>query len=333
MTPSDALFEKYVSTLDSLLSAKEGTIALLDFPYHWNAGDSAIWLGERRALEGRTFRYLADRKSFSTRPARRSDFVLLHGGGSVGSRWPEMAAHRLEVLTGLRGSNVIQLPQSADVEAEPHLRSLARLSRSLESFSFFARDLETADMASACGLEDVRICPDPGFGIDVPEHIWRIEPSVDVLLLLRNDHESRISDGTLERAKMSGLLVRDWLRPSQRFERDWFQKLPGNRLRRASVTVAYGGRINVEVRGRIFDHIAKRNVLQALELLASAKVVITDRLHGHILCERLGKPNICLDTVDRKIGRFREAFTASSRFAVNASSIPEAIALSTRLCA
>lgn len=47
------------------------------------------------------------------------------------------------------------------------------------------------------------------------------------------------------------------------------------------------------------------------EFVARAKYVITDRLHGHILCVMLGIPHAVLENSYGKIGGVREKWTGS----------------------
>ena len=71
---------------------------------------------------------------------------------------------------------------------------------------------------------------------------------------------------------------------------------------------------------RLFDPMAARRVRHAVRILAGGKVVITDRLHGHILCELLGIPHVLLDTAEGKVGSFHQTFTSTSRLAKTAGS-------------
>lgn len=331
MTLSAELDSHFASIVAVELSSFPGGIGLTDFPYHWNVGDSAIWLGERRALEKNPVVYLADSRNFRGAHARKCDLVLLHGGGSVGTRWPRLANHREEALAMLSGRAVVQLPQTADMQAAPHLRRIARLSEGLSYFRFLARDSVTADMAESCGIRNVSLCPDPAFGLKVPPKIAEIEPAVDVLLVLRRDHESQNRQWVQKMRLPDGFRVADWRRSPARGSIDWARGVVPNKLRRVAVNLPAYTKLNAVIRGRIYDNIAQRNVESALELISSARVVITDRLHGHVLAEVLGRPHVVLDTVDAKIGRFRDDFTLGSRFAVTASELPEAIEVSKEL--
>ena len=60
-------------------------------------------------------------------------------------------------------------------------------------------------------------------------------------------------------------------------------------------------------------------------LMASARVVVTDRLHAHILCVLLGVPHVLLDNSYGKVRGFYEAWTSECSFARWADSADEAL--------
>jgi len=57
------------------------------------------------------------------------------------------------------------------------------------------------------------------------------------------------------------------------------------------------------------DLLAKPRTLNGLEFLARGRVVVTDRLHGHILCTLMGHPHVVLDNVYRKLGNYLDTWT------------------------
>src|SRR4051812_39777057 len=66
-----------------------GPVAILDFPWHHNAGDSLIYVGEKAYLEqlGYDVRYLTDQLHYDADALRRAvpaGPILMHGGGNFG---------------------------------------------------------------------------------------------------------------------------------------------------------------------------------------------------------------------------------------------------------
>ena len=50
------------------------------------------------------------------------------------------------------------------------------------------------------------------------------------------------------------------------------------------------------------------NLARGLDLLGSAEVVITDRLHGHILCSLLQKPHVVMNNANGKVFGYLETW-------------------------
>ncbi len=61
----------------------------------------------------------------------------------------------------------------------------------------------------------------------------------------------------------------------------------------------------------VFDKLAQERLLRGSRLLSQGRVVVTDRLHGHILSALLGLPHILVENNYGKIRRFYEAWTMS----------------------
>ena len=77
---------------------------------------------------------------------------------------------------------------------------------------------------------------------------------------------------------------------------------------------------------RIYAPLARQRLRRGLEMLASAEVVITDRIHGHILCLLLGIPHVLLDNNYGKLSSFYQTWTAEVDSVRWADSPAEALA-------
>jgi pyruvyl transferase EpsO len=60
---------------------------------------------------------------------------------------------------------------------------------------------------------------------------------------------------------------------------------------------------------RLFDSMARERVEFGYSVVSSGRVLVTDRLHGHILALLLEVPHVVVDTGYGKIRRFNEAFS------------------------
>ena len=73
-----------------------------------------------------------------------------------------------------------------------------------------------------------------------------------------------------------------------------------------------------------FDSLAREKLLEGCGILCSGDVVVTDRLHGHILCCLLDIPHVVMDNVYGKIGNFRETWNTGDGLCLTAVSRDDA---------
>jgi pyruvyl transferase EpsO len=185
-------------------------VALLDFPWHMNVGDSAIWLGALAFLRRNRNRvvYICDPSTYSTREAakRMGDaMVLLSGGGNFGDIYRENQALRERVAADFPDRRIVQLPQTVWFSTAEASESAGRRLSRHPDFTLMVRDDRSRELAEqALGVPAV-LCPDMAFALGPLTH--RSPPAKEVVWLARTDIESTgppvPSDPRVE--------VRDWL--------------------------------------------------------------------------------------------------------------------------
>lgn len=297
------------------LLRKGSKVALLDFPNHNNVGDNAIWLGEKAALEkiGVEVVYQCDLYSFSETALRRclgnDGVVLLHGGGNLGSVWPEHQGFRERVIGLLPDRRIIQLPQSVHFDDDVHKGQFGQIARAHRELYIFVRDKASLEILEQLGLK-VELCPDMAFALGpVPE---ANEPMVDLVWLARTDHESaghykEVLNVTTEKL--------DWLHGEPgRYYSKYSAKFTV-RLRRMVQRAYKDSKFLRDHAGGVnsifFDFLARRRFRRGVRILSRGKIVVTDRLHGHILATLLGKPQVLFDNHYRKIGNYLDCFSST----------------------
>jgi exopolysaccharide biosynthesis predicted pyruvyltransferase EpsI len=277
----------------------DGPFALLDFPDHANVGDSAIWLGTVnyfRTRRGRAPAYVASIRSFSEaalRAAVPEGPIFIHGGGNFGDVWPGHQEFREMLLRRFPDRDIIQLPQSLHFERSAGIGrtgwAIARHGR----FRLFVRDRWSYDFATSHFDCEVTLCPDMALFLDPLE---RGAPEVDVLYLLRTDHERSVGEPSRRSEYRSR--TADWLHESR-------LALRLGRWRAVLGEAGRGRRVTPRrLRAAAYDGAARARVARGCALLSSGRVVITDRLHAHLLCYLLGIPHAVLDNSYCKLRRF-----------------------------
>lgn len=296
----------------------EAPFALLDFPDHANVGDSAIWLGTTayfRAHRGRGPRYLSSIDAFSEAALRASvpeGPIFVHGGGNFGDLWPRHQEFREHLLERFPDREIIQLPQSIHFDDPSRAADAAKAIARHGNFRLFVRDQPSYDFAAAHFDCEIALCPDMAFFIGALD---RGVPDVDVFYLLRTDKE-RVVGGT---AGLDGYASR---------VDDWLVEPPHSvglrKLLRVLREVCHGRWDRLALRAASYDTAARVRVLRGCRLLSSGRVVITDRLHAHILSLLLGIPNAVLDNSYGKLRRFLDVWTGEAAGVHRAASTEDA---------
>ncbi|NQU10761.1 polysaccharide pyruvyl transferase family protein [bacterium] len=315
-----ALRQRLLDTLRPLL-AGAGRVALLDFPNHANVGDSSIWLGELgclRELGVRGLCYTADHGTYwPAELARRlgNGVILLHGGGNLGDLYAHHQRLRESVVAKFPDNPIVQLPQSIHFESAAALDRAGAVFKAHPRFTLLTRDTASLSIArDQLGLANSLLCPDMAFGIGP---LPRPAPATQrVVWLARTDQEALPVE-----------------LPTNTRPVDWLEESP-TWLARWNLFLSW--RLNLHrqalgwLRGPLsatYAPLARQRLDRGCRLLATGETVVTDRLHGHILCLLLGIRHYLLDNTYGKLRHFHETWTRDcglGRYCGTPSRLPEA---------
>ena len=289
-------------------------VALLDFPDHMNVGDTMIWVGELAYLRrGRhRIRYVCDINRFSEKLLRKrlpTGPILLHGGGNFGDVWPNFQRFREEVVSTFPDRQIVQLSQTIMfTSAEAAARANSVLG-SHPDYTLLVRDAESLARAKS-QLPDVKVifCPDMALGWS-PNPVAPAKSKIGPLLVLaRRDREanSNLADATTK-IMIDGDTVTDWgLKGLER--RIWKLVRVPARLARV-VPGLKDSPIIYPLVAAGYRTMTLLNVRAGLRTFRSASVVVTDRLHAHVLAGLLGIPHVVMDNNYGKIKGVLDAST------------------------
>ncbi|MBO9695084.1 MAG: polysaccharide pyruvyl transferase family protein [Sphingopyxis sp.] len=307
------LARHFARVLDAVLPT--GKLALVDFPDHSNVGDSAIWLGEMAYLRksGRLPAYysaIADFDDDACRAAIGGGAILIHGGGNMGTLWPKHEAFRLHLLRTHRGRPIVQMPQSIHYADPAAAAEMAEAIRAHGQFTLLVRDARSLAFAEQNFDCPIRLCPDAALMLGRRQ---RRAATVPVFALLRTDHERAAGDTALP----AGVVADDWL------EEDAAQK------RRLRVSLGLGRlftRDPMAQRAARQQRLAEWRFQRGLAMLSAGELVVTDRLHAHILSLLLDIPHVLLDNSYGKVAGFADQWTGDYSGLMRATSRAEAFA-------
>lgn len=246
---------------------------LLQTPTHGNLGDHAIALAEMEILNrlGITYAdtpWIKDIEKRCAAVTPRSKTILIHGGGFLGSLWPnEEETFRTE-LTAFSGHRVIVFPQSVYFNMDTDEgKALFEESKAIYSMhpnmTLFLREQVSYDfMRKNMPEVNVMLVPDTVMAL---AHQLKTCKREGILLCLRGDKERTLTDEQREHLETLGT---------------------------HTDTVLDHPVLLEEREGTVRDK---------LNQFASAELVITDRLHGMIFAAITETPCIVLNSLSHKV--------------------------------
>jgi exopolysaccharide biosynthesis predicted pyruvyltransferase EpsI len=297
-------------TVAPMIAGRSERICIIDPPDHPNVGDSAIFLGELAFLRRNfpdariDFFDVGNYTPACDRFIEDSSIILLHGGGNFGEIWPRHHAIRLEILKRFPGKPIVQFPQSIFFSTQAAIDSTARAIEQQGNLTLLVRDRKSQAFAEKHLPCTTVLCPDMAFALG---DMARAPASLDFLCLLRGDKEVVMDHSRLLQvlATVGGSLeVADWI------------EMPDSRLGRRDKALARTWRrfpwtigLTRSFAFRLRERYARERLAFGLDLLSRGSMVITDRLHAHVLCCLLGVRHLMFDSMDGKISALYEAWT------------------------
>lgn len=308
------LAQRFAHILDGVLPA--GRVALVDFPDHSNVGDSAIWLGEMAYLRKRGrlpvyYSAIDDFDGTACRAAIGGGPILIHGGGNMGTLWPKHEAFRLHLLRTQRGHPIIQMPESIHYADPEAAREMAEAIRAHGRFTLLVRDARSFAFAQEYFDCPVHLCPDAALMLGRQQ---RSSATVPVFALLRTDHERAAGEPD---ALPPGVIADDWLEEDPAQKRHLRLSLRLNRLFTLDPMTRRATRQR---------RLAEWRFRRGLAMLSAGEIVVTDRLHAHILSLLLDIPHVLLDNSYGKVAGFADQWTGTYAGLVRATSRAEGFA-------
>lgn len=301
--------------LDPVADNSEG-YALLDFPDYTNVGDSLIWLGElaffaknAKCAPG----YTCTTRGFDAERLRKAvpvGPIWLSGGGNFGDLWPRFQHFREAVLTAFPDRKIIQLPQTLHFSSDSAIDHTRRFISAHRDFTLFVRDHKSLAFAEKKFDCAVYLAPDMAFNLG--EQGRQIAPDHEMVALIRTDKEAALNRGDIS-IDRKDVLATDWIiedKPSM--------------LKRIVGKLTNGRTLAIE-NSSIFPIIAENEMRRGMDILGRGRVVITDRLHGHILSLLMRVPHVVVDNRYGKVSNFVTAWTGDDSTVHRAGTLEEAV--------
>lgn len=324
---------------------------LLDYPNYLNIGDHLIWLATVFYLTDILkvkINYIASLDDFSSElMAEKSGNcpIILQGGGNFGDIWSHHQLFRERIVSQYQDRQIIILPQCIYFANPDNLKKSAAIFNNHPNLTLFTRDNYSYELAcqhfSNCKIIKA---PDMVFQlVGMPLPTFKFNPKSRILYLCREDSELNkiFVPASLD---IPNLVVKDWVdkwvyREMVKDDPTWYWRLPGSVLlfregwqRGLSNPVEWVSRqrwerfhpyaSKIKTIPPTFNRLYKcSNYELSWSLMHSGiyrvmqgNVVITNRLHGHVLCVLLGIPHLFLPNSYYKNEAFYTTWTSQIKY-------------------
>lgn len=310
---SSSIQKRIVDTYKKKIG-KPDRVLLIDPAYHENFGDNMIAYAELVLLN--TLGVGVDECSVDQSEGRTdpcSDFnqydvVLWHGGGNWGDLYDELHKKRIETFTKMNKIRVVGMPQSLHYKSDEKAEKDAKKINDIVSKNSLDLHLGWRQKNSLKKAQTLYpkinnfLVPDIAFMIgpvrDTMEYTKKDKHKVDILFLLRRDDESVIQQSFENEVKNKGFTYVnvDWEDAKNYY--DSRGEPPTDLMKQ------------VPFEKSVFDF--NERFAQAVSMVSTGTVIVTDRLHASILAFLMGKPHIFIDQMYKKIEYTREVALSTS---------------------
>lgn len=256
-------------------------ILLLLTPEYGNIGDNLIAMGEYHFFQERFADYQIDEVSMNMvnlwsgpvlkKYKRNYENIVISGGGFLGTLWPKFEKISQVAIKALKDKNIIIFPQTIFYEKESKLLwEVLKLYRDCNKLSIYIRDKSYFWLREKIKeFENVHVFNVPDIAMYLNYSDIAKERS-GVILCLRKDKE-RIIDNSIQ-------ITIDSLSKKYKIN--------------ISDTVL---NCNVKLEDR------EKVCLKKINEFQTSSLVITDRLHGMLLCLITGTPCIAFNNISNKV--------------------------------
>ncbi|GFI46611.1 putative pyruvyl transferase EpsI [Lachnospiraceae bacterium] len=258
---------------------------LIDTPVHGNLGDHAIILaqkmflkeecGVRRIYELTQKEYLAGKAEIGLF-VKKNDVLFIPGGGFIGTLWEEEENIILQILEQFSDNRIIIFPQTVYFEDSGHGRREAEkfgvAVKKAAHLYFFARDWRSYRFL----LDKV--------GGNIEKYFY-----VPDMVTYNHFHKS---------SKKRKYILICFRKDKEKILKNQLIQAVIEKLEKEGFPVIYTD----TVLERQVARVIRRHVIKGkLDEFASARLVITDRLHGMLFAAITGTACLALDNVSRKV--------------------------------
>lgn len=285
---SDAKAKMYFFSKKITLSKKKRNFIILDVPTHPNIGDHVITIAEENFIKKHfpdvnliiltDVKFIYYLRSLS-KQISNSDVILLHGGGNLGSLYPSAERRRRLIYKIFSDSKIVMFPQSVfyenDSVGEMELRWTKKAISQVRDLTIFIRE--------PISLKRIKK--------DIPNLKTKFVPDIVLSLPVQQDNKMD-SGGTSLVVTLLREDIEAALKPMER----------KNLLSSLSAYFDSVRSTDMMAKDKVISRDAERAIVHnKFEEVASANLIVTDRLHGMLLAFLTNRKQIVFDNANAKV--------------------------------
>lgn len=288
--------------LSILTLIKTDSIVFLDIPVYGNIGDLLIMHGTLAFFEQHNIspKYIASALNFRNTVIGKQDTILFQGGGNLGDLYPVHQKFREKIVSEYKNNRIIILPQTIHFDSEQHYAECCDIFSTHSDLHLIVRDKPSYRLALKM-TSNVYLLP------DMAHQLFPIRcdaPDTQKILCLKRRDQERHEFMTSHRAD----LTTDWhallhlhlfLIKCFAICLNGWSKIPGG-LKTDMAAM------------NLWLHYSKYLISRAVRLFEPYSLIMTNRLHGHILASLMGKPNVLFDNRYGKNSAYANQWTGQS---------------------
>lgn len=324
--------------------------ALLNYPGERNIGDHLIWLGEIFYLADicqTKIKYTSAILDFSAEAMEKQvgrSPIFLHGGGNLGDLWNYHQEFREYIISQYQDRPIIIMPQSLYFTKGKNLERAANVFNSHPNLTLFVREQTSYEIALK-HFKNCQVIKTTDMAFQLANTLYlkthNIEKKSSILYHCRHDQELKNNFSSAPIFTLPNVVTDDWIC----FQFDSWEfcesALDNLQLRSDDMQIRSADLMQwiLQQLQQTFDsHSVKLNSLYNPKMHRTSlgvmhcgiyqfkqhRMIITNRLHGHILCVLLNIPHIFLANSYHKNESFYETWTHQvpfCRFVRNPSEI------------
>ncbi|HVR18195.1 MAG TPA: polysaccharide pyruvyl transferase family protein [Polyangiaceae bacterium] len=308
-------FDHFRREIDALLDTHIPSgrpVALLHFPYDGNVGNHMMWVATTDYLRDRNLpiAYVSHANNLEIRDLARvigDGPILFLGGVTISRLWPRHARAKRQIAAAFPNNPLISLPATVLFADDADREEARTIFGTHENVTVMTRDPISGAQARDAFPPSVRVVTVPDMALRLAPQPIVHEPVHDVIWLARDDLEG------VEGVPPSAVHVFDWPHDLRTHMPKSYALLRFSgvlsRLRSSAAGPVLARAVNPPM-ASLYRSASQAVLRYGNEILDRGKVLVTDRMHPHVLGALRGQHAVLLPD---KFGKNRAVYDHYTR--------------------